>query len=198
MYASNEGEGRDATVFIGRRGGCTRDGTLIDGIRDIRGRGGGTEDVATASLPLVEAMEICLDSVCEGGKKDKSAEVDRSRLRLGDDGAKRLHVDRGRKAFFFSIRRDESVVSVCEFTEVGASFAAKLDLSGRIFKGEIFEGCLLELVDDMSISSVGFTGSLLLIAWSCLLSFSAELRSREMLELCSCGSPDDGRSTQLS
>jgi hypothetical protein len=67
-------------------------------------------------------------------------DAERSRLRLGDDGAKRLHVDNGIKDFFLSTGRDEPAVSVCAFTEVGANFAAKVDPSGRSLLEEIFEG----------------------------------------------------------
>lgn len=58
MYASNEDEGKDETVLIGRRGGFTRDDTF-DGLRDVAdGAGGGTEGVAKTSLPLVEGTDF--------------------------------------------------------------------------------------------------------------------------------------------
>jgi hypothetical protein len=86
----------------------------------------------------------------------------RSRLRLGDDGEKRLDVANGRKGFFFSTSRDESVVSVFAFTEVEAWFIVKLDSSGRMFAQEILEDWLLELVNDASIPALCSTVPLLL------------------------------------
>lgn len=101
-------------------------------------------------------------------------DAERSRLRLGDNGANRLHVDKGRKAFFFSTSRDESAVAVLALAQVRAPFAAKLDPSRSIFTEEILDGWLFELDIEASIPSVCSAVPLLSEASGCLIFCSAE------------------------